>query len=77
MDWRGEVDAEELEVSQQETPRIGVKVTAQVRKWENGRTPADGDPDEVVVTEHWEEADGTVITDPARIERLEASMRTE
>ena len=51
-----------------------IKVRAMVRKWEGGRTPADGEPDDVIIREHWEEADGTVVTDPARIEQLEARL---
>jgi hypothetical protein len=48
------------------------RMTAHVAAYHNGRTPDDGDPDEVSETEVWLEADGTVITDPARIDEVRA-----
>ncbi len=50
------------------------KIEGQVAKWENGRTPADGPPDEVDTFAGWVEADGTEITDPDRIAALEAGI---
>lgn len=55
----------------------GVKVQQRVRKWENGRTPVDGEPDEVLVLEHWQDMQGNRITDPDTIARLEASVAVE
>lgn len=34
---------------------------------------AEGDPDETLTFTEWTEADGSVVTDPARIAALEAS----
>ena len=41
-----------------------------------GRDP-DGTPDETVVTSQWYEADGTPVTNPARIAQLEAGIPRE
>jgi len=50
------------------------KYEDEVRMWRNNRTPEDGEPDEVIRLVHWEEADGTEVTDPARIAELEAKL---
>lgn len=47
------------------------RMTAHVAAYHHGRAP-DGEPDEVVDVEVWLEADGTVITDPERIEEVRA-----
>lgn len=36
-----------------------------------------GEPDEVIETCEWYEADGTLVTDPARLAQLEASLGQE
>lgn len=46
-----------------------------LKKWENGRTPEDGEPDEVIVSDQWYEADGTEIWDPERIAFLEQQVQ--
>jgi len=50
------------------------KVVMALRKWENGRTPEDGEPDEVVTSEEWIGPDGEAVTDPAVIAELEARL---
>lgn len=50
------------------------KARAAVAKYNDGRTPDDGDPDEVVVVEGWFEADGMEVTDPQRIAEIEAMI---
>ena len=50
-----------------------MRVRRVLRKWENGRTPGDGPPDEESEAIHWFEADGTLVTDPDRIRELEAA----
>lgn len=50
-----------------------VRIKATLCKWEGERTPADGEPDEVVERVYWQRANGHVITDPATIARLEAA----
>jgi hypothetical protein len=45
-----------------------------IEKYHNHRTPADGEPDEVVIQSQWYEADGTMVTDPVRIAALEAGI---
>lgn len=57
-----------------DTGQVAVLMQSQIRKWEAGRTPADGDPDEIVLLNQWQELDGTVITDPERIAELEARL---
>lgn len=59
----------------EDTARLGaMRHTIHLAKWEHGRTPADGEPDEVLEHTVWTEADGMPITDPARIAALEASL---
>lgn len=53
------------------------KVELHLAKWENGRTPADGAPDEVIVSSVWYEADGTEAVDPQRIAQLESKAQGE
>ncbi len=48
--------------------------TVAVAKYEGGRTPADGPPDEVVTVSGWLDADGNEITDAARIAALERKL---
>lgn len=56
-----------------DTTLIGTqRLTAHVAAWDDGRTPDDGPPDRVVETEVWLEADGTQITDEARIAVIRA-----
>lgn len=50
------------------------KVSMVLRKWENDRTPEDGEPDEVVTSEEWIGPDGAVVTDPDLIAELEARL---
>lgn len=50
------------------------KVVMALRKWENGRTPEDGEPDEVVTSEEWVGPDGEPVTDPELIAELEARL---
>jgi hypothetical protein len=59
---------------EREQARAAVKVQAKVKKYENGRTPEDGEPDEIVTQEYWLGLDGLPITDPARIAQLDASL---
>jgi hypothetical protein len=40
-------------------------------KYNNDRTPDDGEPDEVIIISKWFEFDGTPIEDEARIADLE------
>lgn len=46
-----------------------------VAKYHNEHTPEDGDPDETVNVVIWTEADGTQITDEARIAVLDKSLK--
>ena len=48
------------------------KRTFPVSIWEPGRSPQDGPPDRIEYDTHWFEADGTGITDKARIAELES-----
>ncbi len=48
--------------------------TVAVAKYEGGRTPADGEPDETIVVSGWLDADGHEITDAARIAALERKL---
>lgn len=50
------------------------KMTISVGKWHNHRTPADGPPDETVEQSFWQDTDGSVITDAARLAALEAHI---
>lgn len=59
----------------QETLSVPYKVQAQVAKWNEGRTEADGDPDEVVDVSIYFNEYGEVETDPERIEELEQLFR--
>lgn len=55
-----------------------VKAVAHIAKYNNGRTPADGEPDETVeVTGYFERSgDGLIeITDPERIAAIEARQQ--
>ena len=47
------------------------RVTAEVKSWHNGRTPADGECDEVSSVSIYYEADGSIITDQTRIAVIE------
>lgn len=49
------------------------KEATQVAKWENGRTPEDGEPDDIVTVTRWIE-NSEVVTDPDRIDQLEALL---
>jgi hypothetical protein len=49
--------------------RFTRKETIQIAKWQDGET--ERDPDEVFEDEAWIDADGSVITDAARIQALE------
>ena len=49
--------------------RVGIGVA----KYNNGRTPDDGEPDEVVFVSQWFERDGTPIDDEQRIAELDAA----
>ncbi len=51
------------------------KQTVHLAKWEHGRGPDDGPPDEVIESETWHESDGSEVTDPARIAVLEAKQQ--
>lgn len=53
------------------------KERAEIAKYDNGRTPADGPPDSVVAMEAWFYADGTEILDNAYIAELEAKIAEE
>lgn len=59
------------------TPRPQ-KWTLVLRKWEPGRGPEygrpDDEPDEVTIRTWWEEPDGQEITDTERIAALEAEL---
>lgn len=48
--------------------------TYTVSKYENGRTPADGDPDEVIAMERFFEADGREVVDAERIAEIRAAQ---
>jgi hypothetical protein len=48
-----------------------VRIAGRLDKYNNGRTPADGEPDEVEFFYKWFEMDGTEITDPLRIAELD------
>lgn len=52
------------------------KVALLLEKYERHRTPADGEPDEVIASASWHEADGASVTDPARIAELEERAAT-
>jgi hypothetical protein len=54
-----------------------VRYRAQIEKYGPGRTPDDGDPDEVVTVEQWVDVDGSEITDEARIAALNAERDAE
>ena len=43
-----------------------------LRQWENGRTPADGPPDDELIAVFWQDADGHEVTDEATIAELTA-----
>jgi hypothetical protein len=47
------------------------RIEMKLAKWENHRTPDDGDPDEIITSSAWYEG-GVEITDPVRIAQLEA-----
>lgn len=53
------------------------RLATKLAKWENGRTPDDGAPDDVLESSTWYEAGGTEITDPQRIAVLEAANPPE
>jgi hypothetical protein len=53
------------------------KLTAQVEAWHDGRTPDDGDPDEIVSVDVYIEANGDVITDQTRIELIRAAQANQ
>jgi hypothetical protein len=53
------------------------RITAHVAAYDNGRTPADGEPDRIVEVEVWQEADGTVVTDPERIAAIRAIQESQ
>lgn len=52
--------------------RLAYRETVTLEKY-RGR-PEDGAPYEVITTDQWFEADGTPVTDPARIAQLEAGI---
>ncbi len=53
------------------------KWVARIEKYHDGRTPDDGSPDAVEEQDVWHEADGAIVTDPARIAEIEAGMLYE
>jgi hypothetical protein len=53
------------------------KVGLHLAKYENGRTPADGEPDSVIERAYWVDVDGTIITNDARIAELEEVARAQ
>ncbi len=53
------------------------RVESVLRKWENHRTEADGEPDEVMTSVHWTDADGNEVTDDAVIEMLTARYENQ
>jgi hypothetical protein len=60
----------------QDATRIGAqRHEMTLAKYHDGRTPEDGDPDEVDTITVWTEPDGTQITDEARIAALDASLQ--
>lgn len=52
------------------------KFEARVAKWENGRTPEDGEPDGYDSASFWME-NGEIVTDHIRIAELEAKIQEE
>ncbi len=60
----------------EDTTQIGAqRHEISVAKYHHGHTPEDGDPDETVNVIIWTEADGTPITDDARIAALDESIK--
>ena len=51
--------------------------TVHIGKWQPGRTPQDGPPDEEVAVEGFFEPDGTLITDPQRIAQVRAAQERD
>lgn len=49
------------------------RLTTLLKKWENGRTPTDGEPDEIMYNPTWYDIGGIEITDAERIAALEAA----
>lgn len=60
-----------------ESGAVFQKARAEVAKYNNGRTPSDGPPDEVVVVEGWFSKGGREITDPVIIAELERKVAEE
>lgn len=54
-----------------------IRVRRRLAKWEHGRTPEDGPPDEELDAVFWFDAEGNEITDPVRIMRLEATWHRQ
>ncbi len=63
--------------------RAGVREHVRLAKWEDGRTPADGEPDEVVQERVWYSLTSVLagapeaITDPAWVAELDAKAREQ
>lgn len=57
--------------------RIGYRVCANVAKWNDGRTPDDGDPDEIIEACQWYDQAMQPIEDSEWIADLEAAYRRE
>lgn len=53
------------------------RLGARVEKWNPGQDHTSEPPAEVVETRSWYEADGTEITDPARLAQLNAAFAQE
>lgn len=60
-----------------ESAKAYMKVAVNLRKWEDNRTPDDGEPDDEILSEFWQDTNGNRVTDPRLIERLEASLQSE
>jgi hypothetical protein len=60
-----------------ERPTGPYRAAFHLAKYNDGRTPADGDPDEVQIVSQWFDPDGTPIDDDARIAELEAAHPLE
>lgn len=56
---------------------VTTRITREVRKWNNDRTPEDGPPDEILRRTFWLDENGLEITDPDRIALLEQKHRME
>lgn len=48
--------------------------TRTLKKWESGRTPADGEPDEVTTLTYFVDEHGVEVTDDAKIAELNSRL---